>query len=444
MMNCKLVSTVIALVLILNICVVSADLKQNSGTTIYVDDDGTADYTKIQDAIDNASSGDTIYVYNGTYCENIVIDVENISLIGEDKNTTIIDGGLVTDTIQIIADSAVVYKFTITKGNNGGFSIKSNYSIIKDNIITNNGKYGSWGRGITICENSHNNTISDNLISNEGEGIYVFSSNLNKILNNTFTNNEYSIYLLFSSNNNSVIGNKIQDGGPLLLSGQGYNTLSDNILISDYIIVWSPYNTITNNYISKNSFEGLFFHSDEAKNNIVSGNIISENKYGISFMEASNNIITKNIIKENKVGIRTHNDGVPDPDSISLFNNTIIYNDFLSNKIDAVVNDNLISAFLLNFAEDIKDNINSNSDLTINNKNYGKNNIQNFGKYKGFHLCDFNKFKHNYWDGPRFLPKPIFGITFYPPVWTPLVFHMYLTYDLNPASKPNCDFGGED
>ena len=38
--------------------------------TIYVDDDGGADYTKIQDAIDNASDGDTIFVYEGLYFEN--------------------------------------------------------------------------------------------------------------------------------------------------------------------------------------------------------------------------------------------------------------------------------------------------------------------------------------------------------------------------------------
>ena len=37
------------------------------GTTIYVDDDGGADYTTIQAAIDAANSGDTVYVYSGIY-----------------------------------------------------------------------------------------------------------------------------------------------------------------------------------------------------------------------------------------------------------------------------------------------------------------------------------------------------------------------------------------
>ena len=56
---------------------------------IYVDDDGGADYTSIQDAIDAASSGYTIYVYSGFYNEVVYID-KSINLIGQNKTNTII------------------------------------------------------------------------------------------------------------------------------------------------------------------------------------------------------------------------------------------------------------------------------------------------------------------------------------------------------------------
>ena len=58
----------------------SAD-ESSSGNTIYVDDDNTAGpwdgtlehpFQKIQDGIDNTSDGDTIFVYSGTYYENIL------------------------------------------------------------------------------------------------------------------------------------------------------------------------------------------------------------------------------------------------------------------------------------------------------------------------------------------------------------------------------------
>jgi pectin methylesterase-like acyl-CoA thioesterase len=57
---------------------------------IYVDG-GEADFTTIQDAIDTANEGDTIYVEKGIYCENIIIN-KSLILIGEDKEYTIIDG----------------------------------------------------------------------------------------------------------------------------------------------------------------------------------------------------------------------------------------------------------------------------------------------------------------------------------------------------------------
>jgi subtilisin family serine protease len=66
-------------------------LINNDKTTVYVDDDGPADYKTIGEAANNTGYGDKIFVYNGTYYENAFID-ESISLIGENKNTTIIVG----------------------------------------------------------------------------------------------------------------------------------------------------------------------------------------------------------------------------------------------------------------------------------------------------------------------------------------------------------------
>ena len=69
------------------------------GYTIYVDDDNTEGpwdgtqehpYQHIQEGIDNASTGNTVFVYNGIYQENALLN-KSINLIGEDKNNTIID-----------------------------------------------------------------------------------------------------------------------------------------------------------------------------------------------------------------------------------------------------------------------------------------------------------------------------------------------------------------
>jgi len=42
-----------------------------AASMITVDDGGGADYTGIQEAIDAAYENDTVYVFNGTYCENV-------------------------------------------------------------------------------------------------------------------------------------------------------------------------------------------------------------------------------------------------------------------------------------------------------------------------------------------------------------------------------------
>jgi len=87
--------------LVLLVLVLFVGLPMNASadpTTIYVDDvpgsgpgNPAEDYTSIQDAIDAASAGDTIYIYSGTYYEQVLV-TKFLNLEGEDKETTIIQG----------------------------------------------------------------------------------------------------------------------------------------------------------------------------------------------------------------------------------------------------------------------------------------------------------------------------------------------------------------
>jgi len=56
--------------------------KSSGGIFLYVGGSGPGNYTKIQDAIDNATSGDTVFVYNGVYYENVIVNKTiNLSFI---------------------------------------------------------------------------------------------------------------------------------------------------------------------------------------------------------------------------------------------------------------------------------------------------------------------------------------------------------------------------
>ena len=88
---------------------------------IYVDDDNTEGpwdgseehpYQYIQDGIDNANPGNVIYVFNGTYYEDISI-YKTVSLIGENKDNTIIDGGGCCNVVEITTNEVIIAQFTI-------------------------------------------------------------------------------------------------------------------------------------------------------------------------------------------------------------------------------------------------------------------------------------------------------------------------------------------
>ena len=148
--------------------------EPTSRNIIYVDDDGGVDYTRIQDAIDNANYGDTVFVYSGVYRENVVVD-KSITLKGEDRYTTIIDGGENGYVIYVKADGVNISGFTVKNNSSEwedtGIFIQSNNNTYTNNIIRNNGGQGIYLIGDSIT----NNTISNNIIINNSEnGIWTY------------------------------------------------------------------------------------------------------------------------------------------------------------------------------------------------------------------------------------------------------------------------------
>ena len=106
-------------------------------------------YVSFQSEIDAASDGDTVHVSSGTYYENLNFFSNNITLIGENSENTIIDGGGTGSVVTFNNVSGLVIdNFTITNGNNfNGGGIYSNFSSSKQ---TSNFLYKSSGDEILI------------------------------------------------------------------------------------------------------------------------------------------------------------------------------------------------------------------------------------------------------------------------------------------------------
>jgi nitrous oxidase accessory protein NosD len=127
-MKKKLTALTLSLVLAINFVIIIEMAPGVFGGTIYVDDDYTVEDAThkmtIQAAVDAANFGDTVFVYSGNYAENVFID-KTINLTGEEKNDTVINGGLNADSVTIFASWVNVSGFTITGGDPSGVYITS-------------------------------------------------------------------------------------------------------------------------------------------------------------------------------------------------------------------------------------------------------------------------------------------------------------------------------
>jgi parallel beta-helix repeat protein len=262
------------------------------GNILYVGGLGPNNYTFIQDAIDNSSDGDTVFVFNGIYYENVKIN-KIINLIGEDKKNTIIkpkESGW-EGIITINASEVNITGFTC--------NISDDYSC----------------NGIIV--NSNNNKISDNIIKNfSRDGGIILRSSYNTISNNLITT-EYSTCINIEKghfnqiSDNKLIGKNRQSGGIHLRL--------------------SEYNSIKNNFIVNHGVGIAFYYNN--KENIISNNEISNNYQGLWFYISDNNFILKNNITNNQeygvylfISLKFH---------IPSDGNRFYCNNFINNGINA-------------------------------------------------------------------------------------------------------------
>ena len=226
-----------------------------TGSDVTGDGSETNPFATIQTGIDSSSDGEIVLVAAGTYVENINIGDKRISVIGENRETTIIDGDSSGSVVTFEAEEGVNYSndttavlsgFTITNGaglDGGGiYCIRRSPSfsdlIITDNIA--NGNYPNDGNGGGIYINfSHlritNVIINNNTANYNGGGIYfedgeLIMSDASIMYNSAFcigtgeataavkTDNTQHTFTNSTINNNNSSGLWLDGGGNNLLS----------------------------------------------------------------------------------------------------------------------------------------------------------------------------------------------------------------------------------
>lgn len=227
------------------ICYCSFSVKNLSNSKIlYVGGEGSDNYSSIQQAVNDSKDGDTVYVYNGTYYENLKIN-KSINLIGENKEKTIINSRGIGDCVFINACNVKISGFTIENTSARGIFIQSLFHNgeninISDDIIRDN-YYG------IEFYHSRNNLISGNEIYNNFLGLHLDATDSSIITKNNISNNNKSIILYFSSGTN---GNEIYR-----------NNITNNYYGIIVAKAWFRIDKIySNNFVNNTKFNAFFLN----------------------------------------------------------------------------------------------------------------------------------------------------------------------------------------
>ncbi len=386
-MEVKMKSLIVAVIVLMStlylaLVILPVNVK---AITRYVGGPGPGNYSKIQLAIDDSNPGDTIYVYSGTYNEDVSV-YKPLTLIGESRDSTIIHGSGMLDTILVTADWVNITGFTAENSassfgeagirlffvkncyvanntvpdNVDGISVwHSSFNTIENNLLWNdiNGIY---------VEESDNNIVQGNIVSNNEKGIYIHgqASSFNSIINNNVSNNEAGTYLE-SANNITITDNTYSNNGyGIVLFNSSYAVLTYNAMSGEGIHMdgdnlehWNTHEINTSNTVGgkpirywKNITGGtVLLDAGEVilancRNVVVENQNVSKGSVGIVIGVSSHITITNNTASSN-YGVGIYISGSD--------NSTIQYNNASSNgyagistrnSITNVINDNTVSS----------------------------------------------------------------------------------------------------
>jgi hypothetical protein len=379
---------IVAILLLVGTCIIPAIAQNNEkqafpssrGNWLYVGGNGPGNYTKIQDAIDNASDGDTVFVFDDSspYYEDLTIDI-SITLYGEDRDTTVLAGLNGTITINITAARVCVSGFTIKLSANWSTAVAihaDSAQIVSNRFIAKPLPepfilfYG------IIARDANNLTIINNEFKENVTAISVSDSHSSVIKNNSITYGEYATYLT-NCYDTIIANNRINESFDcIVISGGTHSIISNNTInLGKVTGKWWSFT-----YIYVSSEIGIFLSQPDA---IITDNLINDCEAGIFSKLANSNYVARNKITQCFYGLL----------NVGTRNCTFIDNDFRQNNLKQI-------------------------------------GIQ----------CFMNRYFHNYWGRPRFLPKPLLNVYLIPigtGYYGSILPIPTLNLDFRPALFPN-------
>ena len=354
-----------------------------------VDAHGLADFDTIQEAIDKAADGDTVFVKAGTYCEHVVVN-KTVSLVGEDVSATIIDGNSTGHVLNVVSDNVNVTGFTVQ--NSGSFhtpthdavdaGICLNYTI--GCTISYNFLLGNSVSGIALL-NSNQNTVTCNNLSSIGwAGIQLRYSSRNTVSGNAIADKLMAIHGADSSNYNNITENVISN----CTCGMCYHTSHHNSIRGNEISaieegLWLQYR-LDFNLVAENNFinntVAIHLLDGPNYNNTLLRNVITGAEYGIKIENnARYTRIAENIIVDNRAGNDSWRAGIRLDSGLDtqIYSNTITGNNYgvllYSSSPRVSIYNNIIAGneFGIRVASGGSNYLNVSDNFVMDNRGYG-------------------------------------------------------------------------
>lgn len=238
---------------LMNVRFSSFDVKAFDGYPVHNINTGL-DYATIQASIDAPQTldGHTINVGEGIYFEHVVVN-KSVSLIGQNRSSTIIDGNNVGVVIDVVANNVTIKDFTIKRGFYGIFVSHSDSCLIMENDVFDH-------HNAIFVYYSNDCTIDQNIAANNTErGIFITNSwNFSITDNQAYNNRYYGITANASSNG-------------LIARNNAYNNSWDGIGLDNSSNITIVGNDVTNNfhfgiYIGGSSGDNLFYDNNILNN----------------------------------------------------------------------------------------------------------------------------------------------------------------------------------
>ena len=280
----KLAAQLLVFLILAGILAVSLNTKKAKSTsTIVVPDD----YPKVQEAIDHAIEGDTVYVRQGEYDEHLFVN-KAISLVGEDAEATIIRGqGRVLnagDASPMLIENLTFLNTQIWSTRTSCVNLYDASVIFRGNIVHGNASAFEyfWGDG-GLLATSGDFLIENNLfLQNSGIALTLFRVSWNTTLHgNRFIENggtlNFMNYHLNLDPSNTV------DGKPMYYFDglNGFSVNSATCPSAGYVCIERSQNfTVENLVLDCRNYEGLKL--DDVKDFVIRNVTCGNSHFGIS------------------------------------------------------------------------------------------------------------------------------------------------------------------